>query len=100
MLGMNPGLDLDEPELTAIAESTGGTYFRARDANELAHIGEVLDQLEPVAQQSSQARPAQPLFPWPLGTALLLSTLLVARDLWPHGCQMIQNKARMLRRPS
>jgi len=51
LLGMNPGLDLDEPQLTEIAGITGGRYFRARDAGELAEISQALDQLEPVAQQ-------------------------------------------------
>ena len=98
MLGMSPGLDLDEPQLTAIAAATGGQYFRARDADELADIGAVLDQLEPVAQQPTQARPAQPLFPWPLGAALLLSMLLVAGELWPQAWQQALNKARLILR--
>ena len=84
MLGINPGLDLDEPQLTEIASLTGGQYFRARDADELAEISRVLDQLEPVSQLPTLARPAQPLFPWPLGAALLLSLLLVSQQLWPQ----------------
>jgi Ca-activated chloride channel family protein len=98
LLGMNPGLDLDEPQLSAIAAATGGQYFRARDAGELAHIGQVLDQLEPVAQQPTQARPAQPLFPWPLGLALLLSSLLVARELWPQAWSKARGRVRQLLR--
>ena len=101
LLGMNPGLDLDEAQLTAIAEATGGQYFRARDASELAQIGRVLDQLEPVAQQPTQARPAQPLFPWPLAVALGLSLWLVARELWPQAWLNARHRVRQtLRRRS
>lgn len=96
LLGMNPGLDLDEPQLQEIARLTGGEYFRARDAAELAEISRVLDQLEPVAQQPTRARPAQPLFPWPLGTALLLSMLMVSRELWPQRWASAHGKARAL----
>jgi Ca-activated chloride channel family protein len=96
LLGMNPGLDLDEPQLTEIAAITGGEYFRARDADELAAISQVLDRLEPVAQQPTQARPAQPLFPWPLGIALLLSVLLVSRELWPQRWANARSKVRAL----
>jgi Ca-activated chloride channel family protein len=82
-LGLNPSLDLDEPALKEIAEVTGGRYFRARDGNELQAIKETLDQLEPVTQQPTQARPAQALYSWPLAAALLLSVLLVIRERWP-----------------
>ena len=82
-LGVNPSLDLDEPTLKAIAEVTGGRYFRARDAAELEAIKQTLDQLEPVNQQPTQARPAQALYNWPLAAALLMSLLLVIRERWP-----------------
>jgi Ca-activated chloride channel family protein len=82
-LGINPSLDLDEPALKAIAAATGGQYFRARDGKELQAIKETLDQLEPVTQQPTQARPAQTLYHWPLAIALLLSMLLVIRERWP-----------------
>ncbi|MBC9251319.1 BatB protein [Pseudomonas alcaligenes] len=84
MLGLNPGIDLDEASLKNIAEQTGGSYFRARDAQELQAIEATLDQLEPALQQPTRARPALALYCWPLGTALLLSLLLIARDLWPQ----------------
>ena len=35
---INPSADLDEETLTAIAEMTGGRYFRARDTAEFAEI--------------------------------------------------------------
>lgn len=83
LLGLIPGLDLDEPTLRAIAEQTGGEYFRARTSEELHAIGETLDRLEPAAQPQTRARPTRPLYPWPLAAALLLGLLPVARTLWP-----------------
>ncbi|KAF1027389.1 MAG: hypothetical protein GAK37_02448 [Pseudomonas sp.] len=83
MLGINPSLDLDEPALKAIADATGGRYFRARDGNELQAIKQTLDQLEPVAQQPTQARPAMALYSGPLALALVLSMLWVIHVRWP-----------------
>ena len=42
---INPSADLDEETLTAIADMTGGAYFRARDTEELAEIYALLDAL-------------------------------------------------------
>jgi Ca-activated chloride channel family protein len=96
LFGLNPGLDLDEPSLRAIAEVTGGEYFRARDSAELRAIEQQLDRLEPVAQQPTLARPAQALYAWPLSAALLLSMLLVGRELWP---QLRQRLSPLAQRP-
>jgi Ca-activated chloride channel family protein len=83
LLGLNPSLDLDEPTLRQIAEVSGGQYFRARNGDQLEQIRVALDALEPVAQQPTQARPAIVLYHWPLAGALLLSLMLVVRELWP-----------------
>jgi len=84
ILGVNPSLDLDEPALKALAEATGGQYFRARDGEELLKIKDTLDTLEPVEQQPTQARPAQALYSGPLALALVLSLLLVIQERWPN----------------
>jgi len=73
----NPSRDLDEKTLTAIAESTGGQYFRARDTEELNQIYHRLDQLEPVEVDSQTFRPVRALYMWPLAAALLLACLLL-----------------------
>jgi Ca-activated chloride channel family protein len=39
-------VDIDEPMLTAIAEKTGGKYFRARDTNALRAIYNEINALE------------------------------------------------------
>lgn len=74
---VNPSADLDEKLLTEIADKTGGKYFRARDTQELEKIYEILDELEPVEDDPIQLRPQQALFYWPLGLAMLLSSLFV-----------------------
>ena len=94
LLGLNPSLDLDEASLKEIAELTHGAYFRAHDGAELDTIGDTLDQLEPVAQQPTQARTAKALYAWPLALALLLSVLLVVAVLWPDN-----RLQRLLRKP-
>ena len=70
---VNPSADLDEDTLRAIAERTGGAYFRARDAAALARIYEQLDELEPVESDQEAVRPVDELFYWPLAGALLLT---------------------------
>ncbi len=70
---INPSADLDEATLTAIAERTGGRYFRARDTQELAAIYDVIDQLEPAESDAAGFRPVKELFYWPLGLALAIA---------------------------
>lgn len=72
---INPSQDLDENTLTAIADKTGGRYFRARNPEELQQIYQQLDQLEPVEQEAETLRPTKALFYWPLAVALLCSLL-------------------------
>ncbi len=73
---VNPSRDLDEKTLTAIAEKTGGQYFRARDTAELEKIYQILDKLEPIEKETQYFRPRSELFSWPLGAALILSLLI------------------------
>jgi len=74
---VNPSEDLDEKTMTALAEKTGGKYFRARDTAELEKIYAMLDELEPVERDKRYYRPHSELFPWPLGLALVLAGGLV-----------------------
>lgn len=73
---VNPSQDLDEGMLTDIATSTGGRYFRARDAESLKQIYATLDKLEPIARESKQMRPLQALYFYPLSLALLITVLM------------------------
>ena len=57
----NPS-NLDEENLTRIAETTGGHYYRARDQKELEQIYAELDRLEPVEQERETYRPVKALY--------------------------------------
>jgi len=76
---VNPSAELDEASLQQIAQLTGGEYFRARNPQELANIYQLLDQLEPVEQETTLYRPRQALGYLPLLAALMLSFLLALR---------------------
>lgn len=73
---VNPSADLDEVTLKAIADKTGGQYFRARNPQELNAIYTLLDQLEPIPEEQT-FRPTRSLLHWPLSFALLLNLLLM-----------------------
>ena len=73
---VNPSSDLDEATLKAIAEKTGGRYFRARNTQELDKIYQVLDELEPVEKDKQYFRPKTELFHWPLAFALLFAGII------------------------
>jgi Ca-activated chloride channel family protein len=77
---VNPSADLDEKSLRAIAESTGGRYFRARDTAELEQIYAMLDKLEPVEKDQEVFHPVTALYFWPLGMALCGALLLCLID--------------------
>lgn len=72
---VNPSADLDEDTLRAIAERTGGAYFRARDAQALEDIYAQLDKLEPVESDQESVRPVEDLFYWPLSIAFFVALL-------------------------
>ena len=79
---VNPSADLDEATLQQIASATSGRYFRARDTAELDEIYQLLDRLEPVAQEAATYRPVRSLFHVPLAASWLLFMLCIG---WPAG---------------
>ena len=74
---VNPSADLDEETLTAIAEKTGGKYFRARDSKELLKIYSPIDELEPSEQEAELFRPMRALYIYPLGIAMALASVVM-----------------------
>jgi Ca-activated chloride channel family protein len=86
---VNPSADLDEDTLKAIAEQTGGRYFRARDAKSLERIYEILDELEPVESDVEIIRPIDELFYWPLGLAYLLALLAALFSIRPFNLRLM-----------
>ena len=74
---VNQNNDLDERTLTAIADLTGGKYFRAKDPRELRSIYDQLNKLEPIDQDEELLRPITSLFHWPLALFLTCSLLII-----------------------
>lgn len=72
---------IDEATLRAVAKTTGGRFYRARDTRELAGIYAELDQLEPVEEPGEAVRPRVERYAWPLLGALGAALLAFA---WPR----------------
>lgn len=67
---VNTAQDLDEKTLIKIADITGGQYFRARNADELATIYDTINSLEPISKATQTWRPQIEWFGVPLSVAL------------------------------
>ncbi|EFP98015.1 vWA domain-containing protein [Vibrio caribbeanicus] len=74
---VNTAQDLDEKTLMSIAKITGGQYFRARNAQELATIYDTINSLEPVENASQTWRPQKEWFSVPLALSFLSLVLLL-----------------------
>jgi Ca-activated chloride channel family protein len=96
---INPSAELDEENLTLIAETTGGRYFRARNVEDLVEIYAELDTLETIEQDVQTFRPINVLFYWPLGAAVLLSFLLALLSL-PWSMILKRNASERENRPA
>lgn len=81
---VNPSADLDEAALKAIASTTGGRYFRARDTRELEKIYDLLDELEPIEEESQKFRPTISLYYWPLALATIIAAILLWNKIRPR----------------
>ena len=81
---INPSADLDEKTLRAIADKTGGRYFRARDTKELKKIYSLLNKLEPTEKESQSFRPVSALFYWPLSAALFIAFIISILEIYPY----------------
>ena len=71
-------VDVDEPTLQAVAETTGGLYFRATDAEGLAQIYQEIDALETTEIEVQNFTSYGELFHFPLAAGLLLLCLEVS----------------------
>lgn len=67
----NQPVQIDEALLSEISRSTGGRYFRARDAAALRRIYDQIDALERTPVQTTTYVRYTELFRWPLGLAVL-----------------------------
>jgi len=76
------GDDIDVETLQAIADETGGVFFRASDTGELAGIYGEIERLEPVERPGAAVRPRLERYHWPLAVAFVLGLLSLAGGLW------------------
>jgi len=75
--GGSSSAEVDEALLNAIAQATGGQYFRARTPQELQGIYAILDNLEPVEQDKTTFRPVESLTRIPAASAFWLALLII-----------------------
>lgn len=76
--------ELDEPTLNAIAEMTGGEFYRATDPRALARVLQRIDALEKTRLTSPKREQIDELYGYPLaaGLALLALALLGGETFW------------------
>ncbi len=71
--------------LQAIANATGGRYFRAEDRDSLSQVYATLDKITPHQVKTLSHQPKRDLFWWPLAAALALSALYhLIGACWAH----------------
>jgi Ca-activated chloride channel family protein len=77
-------VDIDEKALTAVAERTGGEYYRADSTDTLRKIYERIDKLEKTEAETKKYVRIKELFPWCVvsGLGLLLLEVLLANTVW------------------
>ena len=78
-------VDIDEPTLTAIADKTGGKYFRADSTDTLRKIYDEIDQLEKTEAVVKKFVRRDELFQWwgaVPGLLLLLIEVALANTIW------------------
>jgi Ca-activated chloride channel family protein len=78
---INPSADLDEAMLTQIAELTKGQYFRARNTKQLNQIYQLINNLEPIEQETKSYRPSKSLYYFFLLLSFSTYCLLMAGQL-------------------
>ncbi|CAM4445486.1 MAG: hypothetical protein LEGION0398_MBIBDBAK_00649 [Legionellaceae bacterium] len=78
---LNAMTELDEHTLQEIALQTGGMYFRVKNTGDLIKTYQFIEELEPIPFDYISSTLKKPLYPWPLGFALLLSLLLILPPL-------------------
>jgi Ca-activated chloride channel family protein len=77
-------VDIDEVTLKKIADSTGGKYYRADNAERFQAIYSEIDQLEKTEQEVKKYAHHRELAHWLIlpGICLLLLELVLRNTLW------------------
>jgi Ca-activated chloride channel homolog len=83
---------IDEETLRAIAETTGGEFYRAQSRKELEGIYRRIDDMKARDAEVIAHRPTTELFHWPLGVALLLVMVF-------HGIMAARPKRKIKKSP-
>jgi Ca-activated chloride channel family protein len=80
----NQQVNIDEETLRAIADRTGGRYYRADRTETLVSIYDEIDQLEKTEVEVRHYQQYRELFPWLLlpGLFLLLLELILGHTVW------------------
>jgi Ca-activated chloride channel family protein len=65
-------VDVDEKTLQAVAEETGGKFYRATDTDSLRKIYEQINQFEKTAQTVQKFERTEELYPWALIPSLAI----------------------------
>jgi len=68
-------VDIDEPTLEAIAQKTGGRFFRATDFESLRHVYSEIDRAEKAPFEAPEFLDYREVYPWLLWPALALLLL-------------------------
>ena len=77
-------VDIDEATLQAIADKTGGEYYRADSSETLKAIYDQIDKMETTEREMKKYVNVEELFPWAVipGFGLLLLELLLSHTIW------------------
>ena len=77
-------VDIDEDTLKAIAQKTGGKYFRADSSETLREIYTEIDKLEKTEIQIKKYQRYRELFPWVVlaGVSVLLLEIILSNTVW------------------
>jgi Ca-activated chloride channel family protein len=77
-------VDIDEKTLTAIAEKTGGKYYRADSSDTLRKIYDEIDKFERTEIETKKYVQVEELFKWAVipGLLLLLAEVLLGNTIW------------------
>ena len=77
-------VDIDEDTLKAIAQKTGGKYYRADSSETLRGIYAEIDKLEKTEIQVKKFQRYRELFPWAVlaGLSVLLLEMILSNTVW------------------
>ena len=77
-------VDIDEDTLKAIADKTGGKYYRADSSETLKSIYDQIDKMETTEREMKKYVRVGELFPWAVipGFGLLLLEILLSHTIW------------------